>query len=743
MIKKILLLILIVFYSTNSFSETINTITVVGNNRVSEETIINFSNLTKGINVDDNQLNESLKELYKTEFFENVDLSIAEGILTINVKEFPLVQEIKINGIKAKGQKEALLDNIFLKEKNPFNKNKLSKDLNTMLNIFKTSGFYFVKIEPSIEQNLNNTVNIIFDIDRGERATIKQIKFIGNKFFKDRKLFGVITSEEDKFWKVLSKQKYLDIERVKLDKRLLKSFYLEKGFYDIQIKDAYSKLIDNDSFILTYNIEAGKKYFFGKFKLDLPVDYNPNDFEKLTNKFSKLENKKYNLNEIEKILNEIEQIALIENYEFISTNIVENVSGNKIDFLFEFVETEKLYVDRINILGNNVTSEKFIRDNFLVDEGDPFNEILHLKSLNKLRATNLFKSVNANVSKNNDNFNTIELNIEEKPTGEIFAAAGHGSDGTTFSIGVNENNYKGEGIKLSSNLEVGKGSVKGGLALTTPNFAYSDRSLSTSVESSSIDKLNDSGYKSSLKSFSVGTSYEQFSELYFSPNISISDETIKTDGSASESYKKQAGNYFDTLFGYRLSYDKRNSPYQPTSGFVSSFSQNLPLVSKEGTIINSYSLTNYNELADNMIVTAGFLVKSATSIKDKDVRVSKRLYIPSSRLRGFKSGKVGPIDGLDYIGGNYISTLNLSSTVPFLLQTSEFLDLKLFLDAANVWGVDYSSAIDDSNKIRTSTGVALEVLTPVGPMSFSYAEAISKASTDQTESFRFQLGTTF
>ncbi len=743
MIKKILLFIFIVFYSSNSFSDVIKKIEVIGNDRVSKETIINFSNLKKGINIDDNQLNNSLKELYKTEFFENIDMNISEGVLTINVIEFPLVQEIVINGIKAKKDKKKLLENISLKEKNPFNENKIAKDLNTMLNIFKTSGFYFVKIDPSIEQNSNNTVNIIFDIDRGERATIKEIKFIGDKIFKDRKLFNVITSEEDKFWKIISRKKYLDIERVKLDKRLLKSFYLEKGFYDVQIKDAYTKLITNDNFVLTYNIDAGKKYFFGKFKLDLPVDYNPDDFNKLSKKLNKLEDEKYNLNEIEKILDEIEQIALAKNYEFISTNIVENVSGNKIDFLLEFIETEKLYVDRIDILGNNVTSEKFIRDNFIIDEGDPFNEILHLKSLNKLRATNLFKSVKANISKNKDNLKTIELNIEEKPTGEIFAAAGHGSDGSTFSLGISENNFKGEGIKLSSNLELGTGSIKGMLAVRTPNFAYSDRALSTSIESSSLDKLTDSGYKSSLNKVSLGTSYEQFSDLYFSPNISISDETIETDSSASASYKKQEGSYFDTLFGYGLSYDKRNSPYQPSSGFISSFSQSLPLVSKEGTIVNSYSITNYNELADNMVLSTGFFIKAANSINNKDIRVSKRLYIPSSRLRGFKSGKVGPKDGLDYIGGNYVSTVNVSSTVPFLLQTNENLDLKVFLDAGNIWGVDYSSSIDDSNKIRSSTGVALEILTPVGPMSFSMAETISKASTDQTESFRFQLGTTF
>ena len=144
-----------------------------------------------------------------------------------------------------------------------------------------------------------------------------------------------------------------------------------------------------------------------------------------------------------------------------------------------------------------------------------------------------------------------------------------------------------------------------------------------------------------------------------------------------------------------------------------------------------------------MVISSGFLIKAVNSLSNDDVRVSKRLYAPSKRLRGFQSGAVGPKDGNDYVGGNYLATINTSSTVPFVLQTLESVDLKVFLDIGNVWGVDYSSAVDDSNKFRSSSGVALEILTPVGPLSFSFAEAITKASTDKTESFRFQLGTTF
>ena len=169
----------------------------------------------------------------------------------------------------------------------------------------------------------------------------------------------------------------------------------------------------------------------------------------------------------------------------------------------------------------------------------------------------------------------------------------------------------------------------------------------------------------------------------------------------------------------------------------------MPLTTDQASIINGYTLTNYMELIDDMIITTGIYTRAVNSVSDDDVRVSKRLFAPKSRLRGFESGKVGPKDGNDFVGGNYVATFNASSTVPYVLQTMENIDLKVFFDAGNVWGVDYSSAVDESNKIRSSSGVALEVLTPVGPLSFSFAEAISKANTDKTETFRFSIGTTF
>ena len=520
---------------------------------------------------------------------------------------------------------------------------------------------------------------------------------------------------------------------------------MNKGYYNVQINDAYSSIINDEEFVLTFNINAGTKYFFGDLSINLPEDFDPKKFRNLNKTFLDLKGKKYSQNDIQKILDEIDKIALFENYEFIDANVTETINNDKIDFNFDILETKKVYVKKINILGNNITSEEFIRNQLIVDEGDPFNKILHNKSINLLKSKGIFGSVSSKVIDTNENDQKIiELIIEEKATGEISAAAGFGTDGSSISLGIAENNFNGKGINLEGDISISEDSVKGSLNYTHPNFAYSDRALTTSLQATTTDKLKDYGYKSSLNRVALGTSYEQFENFYFSPSLSISAEKIETASNASTAYKKQEGSYFDTLLSYSLSYDKTNSPFQPTDGFYSSFFQELPLASDQLTIINGYTFTSYNELGDDFIVSAGIYTRAVNSLENnKDVRVSKRLYAPQRRLRGFETGKVGPKDGDDFVGGNYVATANISTTVPFIFQTLENTDVKIFFDAGNVWGVDYSNTIDESNKLRSSTGIALEFLSPLGPLSFSFAETITKASTDVTESFRFQLGTTF
>ena len=316
-------------------------------------------------------------------------------------------------------------------------------------NILKRNGYYFSKVDASqIFQESTNSITLIIDVDLGNKASISNINFIGDKIFKDRKLFSIITSEKDMFWKFISKRIYIDDQRLALDKRLLENFYKNEGYYDVIVEDSFVEFKDDNSFDLTFNINAGTKYKINKVNLNLPDDFYEIYFFFIKKLIKKIEDKDYSLNKIEKIINEVDKIAQSKQYEFIDVSFKEEkLEDNKIDISINFSESEKFYVERIDINGNQFTLEETIRHSLIVDEGDPLNEILLNKSVDNLRSRNFFKSVKTKIKEGSDNnFKIIDIEVEEKPTGEISLGAGVGTSGGTIGGGVKENNFLGKGI---------------------------------------------------------------------------------------------------------------------------------------------------------------------------------------------------------------------------------------------------------------------------------------------------------
>ena len=746
MFRKILKLNLIIIFLTNICnSEIVKSIEIEGNKRISKQTIILFSELETGENLTEEDINNSIKKLYETNFFKEVSTTFNNNILKLIVTENPIIQSIEISGVKKKSYSEAIFDQLSMKEKSSYIENFVNKDLKRIRNFLKVSGFYFSKVEADIKENDNNTIDLIYNVELGEKALIEKIKFNGDKVYKDKKLKNIIVSEESKFWKFLSSKKFLNKKRIDLDARLLKNFYLNKGYYNVKIENFSANLAIKNKFDLVFNINAGNKFFFNNFELIIPSDYNKDHFNEIFKKFEKLKNESYSLNNVRDILDEIDEIALLKQYEFINASIEENiVSDNKIDFKFVISETKKIYVNRINIIGNDITNEQVVRDMLIVDEGDPFNKLLHNKSINNIRSSNLFAKVDYELLESEDNLNkSINISVEEKPTGEISAGAGYGTSGKSITLGLKENNFRGDGVALRSNFTVSDNRVSGGLNFTIPNYKYSDKSLSTGLSRTVEDNLDRAGYKKKLNIANFGTSFEQREDLYFSPSFSLKFETLETSSTASTLLKKQEGDYYDLVFNYGLYYDKRNQTFSPTDGYSSNFKQELPLYSNNYSIKNSYDYKVYNQFADDWIGSASFFIKTVNSLGSEDVRVSERIVLPARKLRGFASGKIGPKDKNEFIGGNYASSLNFGLSLPTLLPELENFDFNLFVDAANVWGIDYDSKLDDSGSIRSSTGLSVNVLTPIGPLNFAWALPITKSSTDETENFRFDIGTTF
>ena len=732
------------FLTISSESKNFNNVLINGNERISNETILVFSEIPDDKFFDENSLNLILKKLYQSGFFSDVVIKIKDNDLLITVVENPIIQTVFINGIKRKKTQEAIYEILLLKNRSSFNINSVEQDEISILNYLKDKGYYFANIVSTSEDLGDNKIDLIYEVDLGNKAKISKISFIGDKKFKDSTLRDIIISEEYKFWKIISGKKFLNETLVDYDKRLLNNFYKNKGFYNVRIDSSFANYLGKDEFEIIYNISSGEKYYFNILDLNLPSDYEKTNFIKLTSLFKTLKDETYSINSIDKILNEIDKIVLNEQYEFLNATVKEEINGNLINLLFNIEESEKFYVEKINIFGNNITREGVIRNNLLVDEGDAFNELLQTKTLNNLKSLNFFNSVNSEILEGSlENQKIINITVEEKPTGEISAGAGVGTDGGTVAFGVVENNFLGRGIEFASDLTLSQESIKGKISFENPNYHGTDRSLNFTLESTVTDRLKNFGYKSNKSGFSVGSGFEFYDDLYLITGVSSYIETLKTDSTASTNIKKQEGSYFDTFFNYTLNYDKRNQRYKPTDGFVSRFTQNVPLISESYTLTNSYNYKIYNEWFNENIASFGFFASTTNSLTGKDVKLSDRLFISSSKLRGFESGKIGPKDGLDYVGGNHAMAFNIATTLPQILPSFQNTNFSLFLDAANIWGVDYSSSLADESTLRSSVGIAIDLFTPIGPLNFTFSEAITKGKNDVTETFRFNLGTTF
>ena len=738
----------VLFFLISSFNlnaDILKKIEVDGNKRISQETIIVYGDIEINRNYNQTDIDNVIKKLFETKFFSNISTSFNNGVLKITVVENPIIKSIILEGEKTKKFREAILTSMSLKEKSSFIKSDVKNDLEIIKFFYQTLGYYSPEVEARVQEvsDGENLVNLIFDITRGKREKITKINFIGDKKIKTKRLRDVIASEEAKFWKVISRNVYLNEQRIELDKRLLKNYYLSKGYYDVQVLSSNIFLKDKEGIELSFSISAGKRYRIKKISTNIDPVFDKSIFRPLKSKFTKFAGEYYSPFKIAKILENIDDIVDDNELQFVEHNVSETIDGDFINIKFNIFEGRKVQIERVNISGNTVTNDSVIRSELDLDEGDPFSKVKLEKSISKLKSKNIFKSVNLNLRDGSSkDLKIMEIKVEEKPTGEISAAAGTGTDGTTFAFGLKENNYLGKGYKVDTNLEISQASIRGALDVIIPNYAYSGNSVDFGVQSIRTDR-SDSGYENTLTSFGIGTRFEQYDDIYLSPRLTFSHDDLDVESTASSSLKRQAGTFTDLTFSYGLERDTRDRTFMPTDGSIIGFRQGIPVYADDhSSIFNQLSYSKYHTFSDNLIGAVKFYSAAITALED-DVRISKRLHIPSRRLRGFESRKVGPVDNGDYVGGNYAAALNFEAALPNLLPESTQTDIAGFVDFANLWHADYDASVGQSSIIRSSIGIATNMYTPIGPLNFVLAQDLSAADSDTTQTFKFQIGTSF
>ena len=737
----------IVFFllSTNTLVAEIAKVNIAGNARVNKATIESLVD-KKISNIDSIYINNLTKKIYDTDFFADVKISYNNNVLTINVIENPIVNFFYINGIK-----DTDLDQvnkiITLKENSIFSNSKLKKDIESTREFLNATGYYQALIVPEVIKIDNNQVNLIINIDKKEISKIKNIFFIGSKFFSNSQLIDVITSSEDGWWKFFSTSA-LSEQRIELDKQLLKDFYKSKSFYDVQIESAFASVDKNNNFTLTFSINSGKKYKFGDYDLKVSglaiKDEDISEIKNISNKLIK--NEFYSPLIINKLNKQVTSFLESKRYNNFEINIQDaKASDTNINVIIQLNDGQKSLVNKININGNTITEDKTIRDNLIISEGDQLNSSKIKKSVDSIKSKQLFSKVEYKIEDSDKkNFKDLNLFVKEQPTGNISAGVGYGTNGGLLEASVIERNFLGQGINLNFTGRLSADVIRGEISYVDPNYINSNKELAVSLFSE-VDDYKNSGYQNKRAGTRFATKYEIYEDIFFRPNFGLQFDKLEVTGSASSLLRSRQGDFITTSLGYNFLYDQRDSKFNPTSGSLIYLDQNIAtFFSDIPTVQTGIGATFYTELfSDKFIGSAKARLANVAAFNDKDVKLSDRIFASSNDLRGFEQRGIGPVDSGDHIGGNNLATLSLKSTFPNPIPESLRATTFLFFDMGNVWGADYSNTISDSSKLRTSTGIAVDLMSPIGPLSFTYSIPLSKASTDKEQSFLFNIGSSF
>jgi outer membrane protein insertion porin family len=738
-------LVIFFFILTSSSFAEIKKVNIIGNSRVNLNTIDLLVD-RKINNIDSIYINNLTKKIYDTDFFSDVKISYNQDVLTITVVENPIINFFYINGIKD-SDLDQINKIISLKENSIFSSSKLKKDVAAAKDFLNASGYHQASIVPDVIKIDNNQINLIINISKNQISKIEKIYFIGNKYFSNSQLMDVITSSEDGWWKFFSTSA-LSEQRIDFDKQLLKNFYKSKSFYDVQIESAFATIEKNNKFTLTFSINSGKKHKFGDFDIKVSSlalkETEINEIKSISSKL--LKNEFYSPLVIDKLNKQVTDLLDNKKYANFEVNIQDvKTIEDTINVVVELNGVQKSLVNKINIQGNIITEERVIRDNLIISEGDQFSLSKVKNSVDNIKSKQLFSKVDYKIEDSDKkNFKNLNLFVKEQATGSISAGVGYGTNGGLIEASINERNFLGQGINLNFTGRLSSDAVRGEISYTNPNYKNSNKELAASLFSE-LDDYKNSGYQNKRAGTRFSTKYEIYEDVFFRPNFGVQFDKLEVTESSSSLLKNRQGDFITTSLGYIFLYDQRDSKFNTTSGSIIYFDQNVStFLSDIPTIQTGIGATFYKELfSDKFIGSAKTRLANAVAFNDKDVKLSDRIFSSSSDLRGFEQRGVGPVDNGDHIGGNNLVTLSLKSTFPNPIPESLRATTFLFLDMGNVWGVDYSNLISDNSKLRASTGLAIDLMSPIGPLSFTYSIPLSKASTDKEQNFLFNIGSSF
>mgnify|MGYP001333407765 CR=1 FL=1 len=743
MYKNIFLIIIFYLLSQNLFAKSVN---FEGLSKFTLDDIQSITSLDiNNNNFEINDINKIIKELSLSDLIYEISYKESSDVFTFTISEADIIENIYINkNVWIKD--DLIIQNLKSKNNSFLTKNKIQNDIKIIKNIYKTKGFKDISVIAKVEKYSLDRVILIYEIEENQQQKINVIKFVGNNFFSNNYLSSIINSQSIKFYNIFKSGSNLNFSSFEFDKNKILSSYKSEGFTDVKVSYILEKTSLNNN-VLYFYIDEGQRSKINN------VDFKFDDIAYLLNELSSEFIKKLKKN------NNYFSKSLIDEYlDLYNTNLVNNnihninianfiiEDGQDINISFETIKKDPIVVNKINISGNSITKNKTIRSKISIEPGQYYNNFLLEKSIKNLRRYPYIRDINTSTNIDNQ---LVDINIdvdEETKTGNILLAGTFNADtGAGVTFGIEDKNIFGSGNSINADFLINSEDLKFSLNFKQYPILNPDLTNTYTIFNQDNDYTGSFGYKASTRGIGYNVNFKQNEKLSYGAGLSYQafkgHSAINT---SSTSINDNIGNFDNYKINLSLNYNTTNNYFYPTDGQLNRINFTLSPDGISDNAFYKFSLTNNNYLqlpkSENYIFlnnNYGYAKSFNSKLKTIDA-----FGLGGLNFKGFDYKGIGPYDGNVYLGGNEYFTSTLGYGSSFIFDEKDNINIKFFLTTGSIWNSDYASNASDID-LRTSIGTSLDFITPLGPLSFSYAEPIEKNNTDKTRSFNFSLGTSF
>ena len=756
----------------------IRSIVVEGNRRVEPETVRSYLTFSSGDVYNPAEVDQSLKTLFATGLFQDVRIRRQGPTIIVIVVENPIVNRVAFEGNK-EIEDDTLASEVQLKSRAVYTRARVQADVQRILNLYRRQGLYAAQVDPKIINLDSNRIDVVFEITEGPTTKVRSINFIGNHAFSDSQLRFVITTTRTNFLSFLKSTNIYDPDRLNLDRELLRQFYLKNGYADARILSATADLDrDGRGFFITFTIEEGERYRFGT--IDIESALPSLNVSELHGAILTRSGRRYNSEKVEKTVEALTVKVSEQGYAFgqVQPRFERDQATHTMNIVYVIDEGPRVYIERINIVGNFRTEDDVIRRQFRLAEGDAYNRLLVEAARKRLRSLGFFKSVEIETEPGSARDRVIlVVTVVEQPTGELSFGVGYSTaEGVIGDVSITERNLMGKGqyVRLGFSGSLERAQVD--FSFTEPNFLDRNMAAGFDLFHKEVDLRSVASFRQRDTGGNLRVGFPIADNTQMGLRYRLQREEIydaTKDASLAVKQAADEGEVIVSSVGYTVAYDTRNVPQAPTAGIFTSFSQDFAGVGGDVNYIRSVADARGYYPITNKITLVGRVQGGAIEgWGDKDVRLTDLFFKGGETIRGFERAGYGPRDacenpltgvGLpdcqrDSLGGKYYWATTAEIRFPFpLIPDSLGMQGAVFVDAGSLWGPSQSaidavyppkpvgegSFIFDSDQVRLSTGFSIIWQSPLGPLRADIAEALLKADFDKTELFRFGASTNF